>query len=64
MTIFTGFLAENDWEIIQKKQSKGLLEMFLALATVLIFENSFLFEYLHIMLKLKRFVALNLSARI
>lgn len=44
-------------KLSKRCKARGLLEMFQALATVLIFGNSFLFVYLHIMLKLKRSVA-------
>jgi len=50
VTIFAGLLAENDWEIAQRAQVRRLLEIFQALATVLIFGNLIQVLYLHLML--------------
>jgi len=44
----------------KRRKARGLLEMFQALATVLIFGNSIFVVYLHFMLNLKRSVALSL----
>jgi len=49
VTIFAGLLAENDWEIAQKAQVRGLLKIFQALATVLIYGNSIFVLYLQLM---------------
>jgi len=66
VTIFASFLAENDWEIAQKAQARGLLEMLQALATVVIFGNDIFVVYLHFSVKFKAYCSfmLNLAGRI